>query len=281
MRGEGRGLLDLGGAIERREGIRRQADRNSNVTDAPKLPAWARNGTEYASPGTSIFDPVLCEVVYRWFCVPGGKVLNPMAGESSYGLVAAYLGYDYMGVEIRPEQVASNREQARAMKLRPRWIVGDGRDCATLAPGEYDLVFCCPPYADLEVYSDNPADLSTMDYPQFLEAYRAIVAASIKMLKPDRFACFVVSEVRDKAGRCRHFVADTVQAFVDAGLCLYNEAVLVNAYGSLSIRAGKQFQSGRKLGRTHQNVLVFYNGNPANIADNFGEVQCGELSQDV
>lgn len=25
--------------------------------------------------GTSIFDPVLCEIAYRWFCPPGGTVL--------------------------------------------------------------------------------------------------------------------------------------------------------------------------------------------------------------
>jgi len=29
--------------------------------------------------GTSIFDPVLCELAYRWFCPPGGTVLDPFA----------------------------------------------------------------------------------------------------------------------------------------------------------------------------------------------------------
>lgn len=30
--------------------------------------------------GTSIFDPVLCEIAYRWFCPQGGTVLDPFAG---------------------------------------------------------------------------------------------------------------------------------------------------------------------------------------------------------
>ena len=30
--------------------------------------------------GTSIFDPVLCELAYRWFCPPGGLVLDPSRG---------------------------------------------------------------------------------------------------------------------------------------------------------------------------------------------------------
>ena len=35
-----------------------------------------------AASGTSIFDPVLCEIAYRWFCPAGGTVLDPFAGGS-------------------------------------------------------------------------------------------------------------------------------------------------------------------------------------------------------
>ena len=146
--------------------------------------------------------------------------------------------------------------------------------------GPYDLVFSCPPYADLERYSDDPADLSTMDYPAFLLAYRSIVAASVGMLKPDRFACFVVGDIRDKKGFYRSFVADTVAAFQDAGAMLYNDAVLVTAVGSLPIRVGKQFASYRKLGKTHQNVLVFFKGDPKRIPEDFGEVIVADPAED-
>ena len=39
--------------------------------------------------GTSVFDPVLCEVAYRWFSPPGGHVLDPFAGGSVRGILAA------------------------------------------------------------------------------------------------------------------------------------------------------------------------------------------------
>jgi hypothetical protein len=42
----------------------------------------------------------------------------------------------------------------------------------------------------------------------------------------------------------------------------YNEMVLVTAVGSLPIRVGKQFVASRKIGKTHQNVLVFVKGDP-------------------
>ena len=37
------------------------------------MPAWA---------STSIFDPVLTEIAYRWFCPSGGKILDAFAGGS-------------------------------------------------------------------------------------------------------------------------------------------------------------------------------------------------------
>lgn len=229
--------------------------------------AYQRAGEDAApaSSGTSIFDPVLCELAYRWFSPPGGLVLDPFAGGSVRGIVASKLGRQYLGIDLRPEQVDANRVQADAICTdpMPAWHVGDSRDIARLAAGaEADFVFSCPPYADLERYSDNPRDLSTMDYAAFRAAYTEIIAAACGLLKPDRFACFVVGDVRDKKGLYYGFPWHTIAAFEEAGLRLYNEAVLVTAVGSLPIRVGKQFTSSRKLGKTHQNVLQFVKGDP-------------------
>ena len=230
-----------------------------------------------AGSGTSIFDPVLCELAYTWFCAPGGHVLDPFAGGSVRGIVAAHLGRKYTGVDLRAEQIAANVEQGAAIvpDNMPTWIVGDS--ATDLPAGPFDLVFSCPPYADLEVYSDNPQDISTMAYADFLTVYRSIIAASIERLTADRFACFVVGDVRDKKGIYRNFVSDTIAAFQDAGAMLYNEAILVTAVGSLPIRVGKQFESGRKLGKTHQNVLVFIKGNAKAATQWCGPVQVGDI----
>lgn len=92
------------------------------------------------------------------------------------------------------------------------------------------------------------------------------------MLKSDRFAVFVVGEVRDKFGVYRSFVPDTIAAFQEAGLHYYNEMILVNNIGSLAMRAGKQFSNSRKIGKQHQNVLVFYKGDLSKIKENFPEL---------
>jgi len=230
--------------------------------------------------GTSIFDPVLCELVYRWFCPPGGVVLDPFAGGSVRGVVAAMLGRSYVGVELRAEQIAANEAQARSIcpGASVRWIEGDARDVVNLWPeGQADLVFSCPPYADLERYSDDPRDLSTMPWAAFLETYRAIIAVSVARLREDRFACFVVGDVRAPDGFYRGLPYETALAFTEVGARLYNEAVLVTAVGSLPIRAGRTFEATRKLGRTHQAVLVFCKGDPRRATEAVGPVEFGEL----
>lgn len=233
--------------------------------------------------GTSIFDPVLCELAYRWFCPLGGLILDPFAGGSVRGIVASKLGRQYVGVELRAEQVSANRDQAGEIcgDPMPVWQVGDS---AALIPSlslEADFVFSCPPYADLEVYSDDPRDLSTMKYNAFRSVYNEIIVASCRKLKDDRFACFVVGDVRDAKGFYYGFPWHTIDAFERAGLRLYNEAVLVTAVGSLPIRVGKQFSSSRKLGKTHQNVLIFCKGDPRKATEAVGEVDFGELPTDT
>jgi len=222
-----------------------------------------KEGTRQQSgeQGTSIFDPVICELSYRWFTATGWQIVDPFAGGSVRGIVASCLGRKYWGGELRGEQVDANREQAGRICASnpPVWAQGDSSVTLDDAPAA-DFVFSCPPYGDLEVYSDDPQDLSAMDWPAFLVAYRAIIAKACGKLRQDRFACFVVGDFRDKKGNYRNFVSETIRAFLDAGLHLYNEAILVTSVGSACMRVTKQFNAGRKFAKTHQNVLVFVKG---------------------
>lgn len=225
--------------------------------------------------GTSIFDPLLCELMYRWFCTDGGSILDPFAGGSVRGIVATKLGYDYTGIELRKEQVESNIENANSIELekQPIWINGDSNAELDKISTQFDMIMSCPPYADLEVYSDDPSDLSNMPYDKFIETYRSIIKKAVDKLKEDSFAVFVVGEVRDKkTGEYIGFVKDTMNAFMDAGAVLYNEAVIINAGGTAGLRAGRYFNISRKLCKTHQNILVFYKGNTKNIKQKYPEL---------
>lgn len=212
--------------------------------------------------GTSIFDPVLCEICYRWFCPPNGQILDPFAGGSVRGIVAGVLGYKYCGIDLSERQIEANeiQRQSIAPDTDLKWIVGDSGLLLAEAP-DADFIFSCPPYGDLEVYSDDPADISTMEYPDFMIAYKKIIRLSCDKLKNNRFACFVVGDFRDKkTGLYRGFVLDTINAFRECGLGLYNEAILSTAIGSLGLCVSASFPISRKLGKAHQNVLTFIKG---------------------
>ena len=221
-----------------------------------------------APGGTSVFDPVLCELAYTWFCPAGGAVLDPFAGGSVRGVVAVATGRRYLGVDLSEPQVVANFQQWSEVRPKlppeaypPKWIVGDARDLGRLAPPAlYDCVFSCPPYYDLEKYSKDPRDLSNMSYPNFLTSYRAIVAACLDLLRDDRFAAFVIGDVRGEDGYYRDLVGETVRAFAAAGGRLYNQAVLVTMTATLGLRTSYYFTKSRKLGTGHQHLLIFAKG---------------------
>ncbi len=239
------------------------------------------DGADRTVSGTSIFDPVICEMAYRWFCPPGGRVLDPFAGGSVRGIVASRLGRSYTGIELRSEQVAANRAQAKiAHKPKPEWIEGDSRNIAKLVGKlDADLIFSCPPYWNLEVYSEDPADLSTLGKEAFFEAQALIIAGAVARLKADRFAVWVTGDVRDKDGFYVNLPGRTVEAFERAGARYYNDMILVTAVGSLPVRVRKQFESARKVGKTHQNILVFCKGDPRKATAAIGKVDFGDIPE--
>ncbi len=237
-----------------RIGMQSEVGRDSVVINMDSK-SKKNNSAKYVS----IFDPALCEVLYNWFCVDGKKILDPFAGGSVRGIVAHYLGYKYTGIDIRKEQIESNRKQGiniLDVNNQPNWYIGDSNNVLNSIDDKFDFVFSCPPYADLEVYSDLKGDISNMDYVNFMKAYEEIIAKSCNLLKSGGYACFVVGEVRDKKGNYIGFLPDTINAFRKCGMNYYNEGILLNAIASASMRANGNMKT-QKLVKVHQNILVF------------------------
>lgn len=239
----------------------RVAEGSYGWQDLSNNPRAAESSHKIASVGdtASIFDPALTELMYRWFCPDNGLILDPFAGGSVRGIIANYLGYKYTGIELRSEQVFSNREQS--LKIlpqhnQPNWVIGDSNVVLDTLETKVDFIFSCPPYFDLEVYSDLPEDLSNMNYESFKSSYREIIKKACSKLKSGGYAVWVVGEIRDKDGYYRPFIDDTKNAFLDAGLKFYNDMILLNSVGSASMRT-KQFEISKKVVKIHQNVLCF------------------------
>lgn len=232
------------------------------------------NDTNYL---TSIFDPVLCEICYKWFNVKNGTILDPFAGGSVRGVVANVLGYEYKGIDLSKKQIDANYDNAKELNCYSNkllWINDDSSNVDNyIEDKSVDMIFTCPPYYDLEVYSEDKRDLSNMDFEDFKTKYTQILQKCCDKLKDNRFAIVVIGDVRDAKGNYRNLVDITKNAFLEKGFGLYNDIVLLQNVGTGSLRANGQFVASRKVVKMHQNVLVFYKGDAKEIKNNYKGIE--------
>lgn len=224
--------------------------------------------------GTSILDAVLAELMIKWFTEENFKTFDPFAGDTVFGFVSGWLKRPFEGIELRPEQAEFNQIQCNRENLDCKYICDTSENMDNYIENESkDFIFSCPPYADLEVYSDLEEDLSTMSHEDFFKVYKKILQNTYSKLKNNRFAVIVTSEVRNKkTGEYIRLVPNTINIMVEAGYMFYNDLILVNSVGTLPMRTGRHMNAGRKVGRRHQNILVFYKGDPKQIKNNFSEL---------
>ena len=244
-------------------GIKGEASREETKAGLKQFNEWVAENADKkyikTTNGVSIFDPVLCEQMYRWFCKDEGTIIDPFAGGSVRGIVAHKLGYRYTGIDIRPDQILSNIEQGKCIlenDNQPNWIIGDSRNILALTEDKYDMLFTCPPYGNLEVYSNLEGDISNMKWLDFVEAYRDILMQSCALLKEDSFAVLVVGEFRGANHFYRGFVPLTIRIMQDIGMEYYNEAIYYMSSVSAGLRARKCMET-KKLAKVHQNILIF------------------------
>lgn len=239
-----------------------------------------REASKVLSAGVSLFDPVLSEICCRWFTPEvGAKIFDCFAGDTQKGLVFGQCGYEFTGIELRQEQVDINNRTLADRNLPVKYICDDGRNVAKYFDTEsQDLLFSCPPYFDLEHYSDLENDASNQKtYDDFIQILHDAFVSAISCLKENRFAVIVVGDVRSKSsGFYYDFCGDIKRILKDGGMSLYNEIILVETGASTALRASR-YMDTRKVVKMHQNILVFYKGNPKDIKKHFPKI---EFTQD-
>lgn len=256
-------------------------DKGETRKDLIGYSALCTNQYVYGTPGCkgeSILDPVLAEVCLKWFNVNGGSSFDPFAGDSVFGYVSSYLGYQFEGIELRTEQAELNQKRLDDCGLKGTYHCDDAINIDKyIDDNSKDFLFTCPPYYDLEQYSDLKNDLSNMEsYEEFNDKISKCIGKAVNKLKDDRFAVCVVGEIRNNIGGYQNFVSDTIKNFTQTGLIYYNEIVLSTSLGTAPVRANS-YMKNRKIVKVHQNVLVFYKGNVDNIKTNFENIKIEEV----
>lgn len=207
----------------------------------------------------SVFPAPLMEmIIVRYAGEVGNSILDAFAGGPPRGLVAAIMGYKYTGFEIRPEQIKENEATLNTLKIKGvKYVLGDGRHLDGV--GEYDCAITCPPYFNLEKYSNNKDDLSNLgNYSEFNASMWLCANAHYRCLKPGAFACIIVGLFRDKETKeLIDFPAHTVENFREAGFLYWQHIILSKNFASAAIRAANAWDGGMKLVPRHESLLVF------------------------
>ena len=165
-----------------------------------------------------------------------------------------------------------------AERPEPVWLVGDS--VATMdatPPLQADMVLGCPPYYDLEEYSDDPDDLSNMTPDEFDAAMADTFRAMNRHLRDDSFAVFVVGSARNKRGDLMDMKALMQRCAAGVGWSYANDMVLINSIGTAAQRATGPFRAKRTITRIHQDVVVFCKGDRKRATLRCGDVHIADM----
>lgn len=205
--------------------------------------------------GASIFNPHLAQMILAAYCPKAANIYDPFAGGGTRALIAASMGHKYYGVELRSAEVERIREVGKSLDKKFHVRQGDSQ-IYEFDNGFFDFSFTCPPYYDLEVYSNDKLDLSNApSYEDFLNGIESTLEGVLSGLKKDGLSIWVVGNFRDKKGNLRHFSGDLIQKAKDVGFVLHDEIIWWGASGSAAQRV-KLFAANRKSVRVHEYIVI-------------------------
>ncbi len=209
-----------------------------------------------ASNSVSIFNPHLAQMILSAYCPPKAKIYDAFAGGGTRGFIASAMGHEYTGVELRQEEVDRILRQQDELSTPFTLYCADSR-FYPIDEGIYDFSYSCPPYYNLEVYSDLLGDMSNVEtYEEFLGMLKDSLGITYKGLKDDALCVWVVGNLRRKDGSLIHFNGDTVRIGQEVGFKLWDELIFWGASDSAVQRSG-QFEANRKSVRVHESIIIF------------------------
>lgn len=218
----------------------------------------------------SVLDPVVCEVILRFFMPrEGRRVYNPFGGGVQFGFISGSYGYEYIASEIRQNQCDANNAICEGLNSA-KWIQSDS---STYEPdGMFDLVFACPPYYKVEKYIDydgNPPDgeiNSFSTYEQFRDALWAGYRKAYDHLNENCFFVIMTGDSRDKNGAYYCSESETELFLKSLGMSIYNKIVYVESEFTRLAHAKKTLNM-RKFPKREQKIIVAYKGDIPSIKE--------------
>lgn len=245
--------------------------------------SWARNSIsvwsdlrksreEAALGHPALFPMALASRLIECFSKAGERVvLDPFAGAGSAPLAAKVLGGTGIGLELSAEFVKLARGRAKEYDGGGEAIFhcADARRLEKfVAPESVDLVITSPPYWDillqrrsadgkvLRHYGKAAQDLGKIsDYQAFLQALEEVFAQVYGALKPGKYCCVVVMDLRKK-DQFYPLHADLAERMKGLGF-IFDDLIIWDRRQEYNNLRPLGYPSVFRINKIHEFILIF------------------------
>jgi len=217
--------------------------------DTSKGKSWVKIGG--GSRALSKFNSENCKNIINFFTKQDDVILDPFAGRTR-AIITNELKRRYVGFELTEKYFPQEKSDNRIIHNMDSLNMGSVLDNYL-----FDLVFTCPPYWNMEKYSDNPDDLSTFKtYDSFLSGCNERIGKASEYLKDDGFLIVVLMDFR-KNGNLYCWHNDTINYFHEnTDLKLY-DTIIWEMSPAKRHPLYPQSLLNRRMLNTHEYCLVF------------------------
>jgi tRNA G10 N-methylase Trm11 len=175
------------------------------------------------------------------------KIFDPFAGWGDRHYFAKEYGYDYIGYDINPKAI----EHAKKIFNVDNTLADSFNDDL---PSDYDAVWSCPPYWNLEQYTNEGID-GCKTWEGFLDKYFTIIKNACRNLSEGGTFCFYVGDWRNK-GVYYDLTYQTQKILSESGMVPFDMVIGNRKRTKISIMIPQAMKFGYTV-KVHETLLVY------------------------
>lgn len=211
----------------------------------------------------SEFNPTVAKNIISFWSNPKDLIFDPFSGRTR-ALVSYAMDRMYVGCEVSKDVVDYMYNKFFELNLINKNdfgvdIIND--DCLNIKKhyeNEFDMIFTCPPYWNLEKYESCIGQLSDIKkYDVFLNELKKRLDVSLSLLKKDGYMCLVVGDFRKK-GQYIPFHSDIINFMKENKSVKLHDVITIQniPFGAAAYYFGslKQYKITAK---SHEYLIVF------------------------
>lgn len=227
------------------------------------LPETGKTGVGNMSLRYSRTNLQEIERVIKTYMRKGDFFLENACGWSTFGTMAAYYGYNGIGVDIWDKALETSKKQLKEIKDVPQkgelqLIKMNGLDL-TFDNETFNYVYCNPPFMDSEKYSGLPEDIADKDFNSFTSKFEKLMDENYRVCKRDGLCTITINDKREK-GYLIPLQKLVIDSGLNAGFKLWDFVIAEMVKGRNLIFRKREYKL-RRTAKQHEYVITFIKPN--------------------